>query len=282
MTPHLTVLVVNYNTSDFVALLLRALHCLTSTVPITVVADNGSRPRDVHRLIDTVQHFPQTYLYFRKSVGEPASLAHGRALDALMQFVMTPYVAVFDSDATVLRANWDQRLIERLDEQVKIIGTPLGDAWAGGKPTDFPLSFIVLLETDTFHRLRASWQPKFDEQGNVLIRNGIIHDTAWELRQRYRERGYRSSLLVPRNTRFHTDGPFSSLLGVEEFYLREDDPVIFASHFGRGATLGRAKYRGMYTLPFVGWPLASERGARDKRRWLAIARQLIDVASASP
>ena len=51
--------------------------------------------------------------------------------------------------------------------------------------------------------------------------------------------GYIGKIFKAYNTRNYKKGPFKSLI-CAEFYLGDDK--IFASHFGRGSSLGIAKY----------------------------------------
>lgn len=67
------------------------------------------------------------------------SMAHGTALNALAKKVNTPYFSILDADATWLKKNWDQILIEEINNRVKVIGTQA----SGNKPKDFPLMFSL-------------------------------------------------------------------------------------------------------------------------------------------
>jgi len=272
MNKPLTVLITNYNTSDFIEILLYALKKLTKNDYDVFINDNGSTKKHRKKLLQLATQHSNVFLHFRDSKGERGSLAHGRALDSLMPEANSKYTAVFDSDAIVLKKNWDEIFINQLDENVKITGTPLSETVSVDKPYDFPFQFVILFETETFKNLRISWQPKGKE-----AQAGF--DTAWELKPKYTNAGFQGRVLIGRNTRRWKKGPFHELLGIGEYYLH-NDKEIFASHFGRGHTLGSAKYRKgtnfIYRIPKVGRILRMARGKQEKKKWIITCRKIID------
>lgn len=273
----LTIVLTNYNTTDFLELLLYALAKLSRHPYRVLINDNGSRDEQKLHLLQLITQYPNCLLHCRDSKGEPGSLAHGRALDALMSYVQTPYAAVLDSDAVVLKHHWDAWLLERLIGNVKIVGTPLGERWAGGKPTDWPFQFVVGFEMSTFRKLGISWQPMLGDNHQVRVTDGMPKDTAWELRSKYMKAGLAAHLVYPQNTRYWQKGPFRKLVGVEEYYTDEACTDLFASHFGRGHSRGRAKYKSWYYhLPIVGTGMARYAGERDIHTWMSICRSIID------
>lgn len=277
--PIITILITNYNTSHFVEGLLYALHRLTKNPYQVLINDNGSSPAQLRALLRAARRYPHVFIHLRSSTEKFGSLAHGRALDALMPHVHTPYTAVFDSDAVVLQRNWDERLLGFLKGNVKIAGTPLGKEWAHQKPSDFPSQFIVMFETAAFLKLNISWQPELDEQGHAKQENGLIKDLAWQLKVKYTQAGLGGQIVEARNTRFYQQGPFKSLTGVVEYYLPNDPDKIFGSHFGRGHTSGQAKFKtSLYQLPVIGRTLSRWQGQQEVKEWLAICRRLIDAA----
>lgn len=274
----LTIVLTNYNTVDFIELLLYALSKLTRHPYQVLINDNGSTQEQKLRLLALMARYPACLLHCRDSKGESGSLAHGRALDLLMTYVQTPYAVVFDSDAVVLKRHWDAWILDQLVGKVKMAGTPLGERWAGGKPTDWPLPFLAGLEMETFRQLGVSWQPILDEQSRPRVTAGVVQDTAWELRPEYQKHGWQARLLFPQNTRYWQRGPFRTLVGVEEYYTDKDCNDLFASHFGRGHSRGQAKYKEwQYRVPVVGTFLAHRAGERDIRAWIATCRSIIDT-----
>jgi hypothetical protein len=153
--------------------------------------------------------------------------------------------------------NWEEILINQLDNKVKVIGTqvPVGSQ----KPQDFPLMYACLFETNTFKKLNINFCP------NDLT---IYQDTGWEMREKYLQAGFCGKLLEMRNTRTYKEGPFKEVI-CGEYYLK-GFPQIFASHFGRGSTLGEHKYRKgfgiFYKAPVIGRYLRLKKGRNEKKK----------------
>src|SRR3989338_4191660 len=255
METDLTILLTNYNTTDFIGATLEALPKLTDRPYTVLINDNGSRPDEMKKLIALAQRFPNVWVHFRTCVGEASSLAHGTALDTLMQHVRTRYTAVFDSDASVLLKHWDTLLISQLNDKIKIIGTPrLEEGMAVGTDltAGFPYQFIVVFETAAFQSLGISWKPDIRYLGPQMTPD---HDLAWEVQQKFQAAGYQGIVFQAKNTRHHRTGPFQELLGVSEYYL--PDGRLIGSHFGRGSSAGAAKYntgwlKQLYRIPWLG------------------------------
>ncbi len=193
-------------------------------------------------------------MLFRKQ-SEKGSIGHSEALDYLMQQVNTPYTVVLDADAVFLQKGWDISLINKLNEKVKIIGTP--PVINPNKPTAFPLMYAVLFETETFKKLQISFKPK-----KSVIK---YFDTGWEMREKYLANGYKGFYFKVKNTHQYKKGPFKELLCVEYYYPNNN---LIASHFGRGSTQGRNKYkRGVdqiYLIPIINKIYTHIRGRYEK------------------
>jgi hypothetical protein len=106
-------------------------------------------------------------------------------------------------------------------------------------------------------------------------------DTGYELREKYLSAGYEGKVLEMKNTRFYKDGPFHNLLGVGEYYLNKDFSFPFASHFGRGSTLGAAKFYKSpfafsYRIPFFGPRLLRLKGASERKKWVSVCQKIIN------
>lgn len=278
METELTILLTNYNTTDLIGVTLEALPKLTDRSYIVLINDNGSKPVEMNRLIKLAQRFPNVWVHFRTCEGEASSLAHGTALDTLMQHVRTRYTAVFDSDATVLLKHWDTLLISQLNGQDKIIGTPrLEEGMVVGTDltAGFPYQFIVVFETAAFQALNISWKPDISFLGPRMTPE---HDLAWEVQQKFQEAGHQGIVFLAKNTRHHRTGRFHELLGVAEYYL--PDSRLIGSHFGRGSSAGAAKYNAgwrkqFYRIPWLGSQLRKRRGDMDKQHWITICKKII-------
>lgn len=128
--------------------------------------------------------------------------------------------------------------------------------------------FAALFESETFKKLNISFKPK---------ENSISQDTGWETREKYLEAGYKGTILEMKNTRIFKDGSFREVI-CAEYYL-PGFHNIFASHFGRGSTLGANKYmRGcgiFYKLPVLGKYLRRKKGLIEKEKWIDICKKII-------
>ncbi len=274
MKPILTILVVNYNTSRFVELMLYALKKLTINPYLVRIVDNNSDGTDFRRLIKIVAEYANVELERRKT-SQRGEWAHAEALNYLTANITTPYFAIIDADATWLRRGWDEILIKRLDERTKVIGTqaPIGSV----KEADFPLVFAMLFETAAFQALKIKFDPP-PPPG---------HGVGAKLRNAYLTAGYRGAVIEMKNTRNYKAGPFRRLI-CALYYLDGDYQHIFAAHFARGSTGGASKYAGqqsnrlisrVYTLPGLGRWLLRWRFTLERNAWLRICRSIIDQES---
>ncbi|MCF7866688.1 glycosyltransferase family 2 protein [Candidatus Woesearchaeota archaeon] len=195
------------------------------------------------------------------------SIAHGTALNELAKKISSPYFCILDADAVWLKKNWDEILINELNNKVKVIGTQPSKP----KPQDFPLMYAILFETKTFKKLNIDFRPK-DIKAHL--------DTGHDLRDKYIKAGYKGEVLEFRNTRHYKKGPFKNLI-CAEYYL-PGEKRIFASHFGRGSSLGVNKYmhgKGsgiIPRIPFIAKYLAKIRGKYEKYKWIKKCKEIID------
>lgn len=263
--PIITICIVHFNDADFMLNSLSCLEKLTKNSYQVFIMDNGSRLEHYHKLEKGVEKYANVFLE-RKETKLRGSLAHGTALNELVAKVDTPYFSVLDADATWLIKNWDEILINHLNDNIKTIGTQAEKS----KPQDFPLMFAILFDTETFKKLDIDFRPKDLSK---------IQDTGWEMREKYLKAGYRGENIVMRNTRTYKEGPFKDLIGVAEYYLKGHSH-IFASHFGRGATLGSAKYRKgtnfIYRLPILGRLPRKLKGRKEIKKWLGICQTIVN------
>jgi len=263
----ITVVTVNYNTSDFIAMSLYGLPKLTKNKYKVIICDNGSRYFDKMKLKRIASEYSNVKLLFRKQSAR-GSLGHGEALNLLIEKIDTPYGVILDADATFLKDGWDDILINQLDDKTKIIGCP--PVKNPIKPSDFPSVYATLFETEIFKSLKIDMRLKSVKEA---IEKG--QDTAWEMRKKFLKNGYRCKVLEARSTRNYNEGPFRDII-CAEYYLEGYDEV-FACHFGRGATLGAAKYyRGNRLLNLFMISIIKIRGYKEKKRWLGICKDIIN------
>ncbi len=266
VVPTLTVLTINFNTSDFIDLLLESFHQLTSANYVVWICDNGSRPKDQLRLIQSCKRYDNVRMIFRQQ-SKPGSVGHGEAMDLLIEKVQTPYFLVMDSDAVFLRKNWDQHLLSQLNEVVKGTGTPI----VGGrlKHVDFPAPYAALYETATFKKLQCKFLPQAGNEGQGK-------DTGYQVRELFFKNGYKAAVLDVENTRTYHQGSFKDIL-CAEYYLPGVRDKIFCCHFARGASDGVAKYKDklIYKIPVISSLIKRIQGKRDRARWIRRCREIL-------
>ena len=103
----LTILIINFNTSDFIESSLYALKKLTKNPYDVFILDNGSIRDDYNRLRKIVKDYKNVYLE-RSDTHLRGSIAHGTGLNILVKKVKTQYFTILDADATWLIKNCDE------------------------------------------------------------------------------------------------------------------------------------------------------------------------------
>ena len=264
--PLITVLTVNYNTAVFVELMLYALSKLTFNPYKVIICDNGSKKNDIINLNNIVQKNKNVEVIFRRQ-SVYGSTGHGEALDILIDMANTKYTAILDSDCTFLLKNWDEKLIKKIDNTTKIIGSTSPKNRAGNRigAADFPLPFAVLFETKTYKALDIKCVCEDTKKGR---------DTCWQWKMKFTQKGYKGKTFITKNTRDFKNGPFADLTGIEEYYT--DQEQLIASHFGRGTNSGAAKYFKWLKIPLVSGYIKRYFGRVDKKKWLEKCYQIID------
>jgi len=267
--PIITICITHFNDTDFILNTLYCLKHLTKNQYKVIVRDNNSKLKNYQKLEKGIRQYENVFLYrAEEGFNLRGSMAHGTALNDLVKKIDTAYGAIFDGDCVFLIKNWDEILISKLNEKVKIIGTQASPGCP--KPMDFPLMFAIFFETAVLKKINIDFRPKDLSKAQ---------DSGWELREKYLKAGFQGELLIAKNTRSYKDGPFAELLGVDEYYLA-DYPQIFACHFGRGATSGSAKYKKgtsfFYKIPFISRPLREMRGRKEIKKWVSICRKIVD------
>ncbi len=260
----LTILIVNYNTSDFIEVSLGALKKLTKNKYKVIICDNGSRHSDKEKLKRIANKYPSVELLFRQQTG-PAGIGHGEALNILIEKIDTPYGVFLDADAVFLKKEWDEILINQLDDKIKIIGCP--PAKNPNKPSDFPSLYATLFDTKALKSLKIDMRPKDHRIGL---------DTGWEMREKFLKSKYKHKNLEAKSTREYKRGPFRNVI-CGEYYLKGYNDII-VSHFGRGATLGTAKYKNwnmLLRVPGIKHLARKIKGYKEKKRWLVICKRII-------
>lgn len=274
----ITVITVNFNASDFILNMLYCLKKLTKNKYKVIIRDNNSKKKDYLKLKKFVKYFSNVYLYRVEDFDLAGSIAHGTALNDLIPKIDTKYGVIIDPDCTFLHKNWDEILINQINEEYPIIGTQA----PGYKYQDFPYVFALFFITDIMKKLKIDFKPENVKKGQ---------DTGFLIREKFLANGYKGKLLINRYTKNFKSIYFKNVL-CQEFYLKGNNNII-ASHFWKGSTLGDWKYRqnlikwissvpviGPYLLMFIFRPellleIGKFRGRVEKYRWIKICRDIV-------
>ena len=268
--PDLCILITNYNTADFVEVSLMAIHQLTSRKFKVLINDNGSTADHLKKLKTLEQRYDFIKVFYNKSRQKGAP-AHAEALDFLIDKADRRYTVILDSDCTPLLKGWDEYLIAQLNEQVKIIGSPVLCKGAAARPTDFPSPFLILFETAILKALHVPSTPGDLSKGE---------DTCWQWRPAYLKANLLGAVCHAENTRFFKESVFKNVL-CAEYYTQ--DGRLLASHFSRGSTSGEAKYASLFfKIPIVGKRLRRRKGEQEKQIWLKQCLSIIKSQATQP
>ncbi len=249
----LTILTVNYNTTIFIEVMLRILTKTAYYEPVIEICDNGSNLLEKMRLNALKRRYKDINITYRQQ-SEAGSIAHGEALDILIRKVKTDFFLVIDSDAVILKKNWDKNTIERINNKIKAVGTEA----TGSKPKDFPLMYAVIFETEAFVKASPSFLPSKTTNPN--------EDTGYEIREKYHSRGYKGEVWKMQNA---YDGRERHLSEIRCAAYYDQQGNLIASHFGRGAVGGVMSIKTKKTdIKLVDWMKKKYIAVTQKRKWV--------------
>lgn len=271
INPLISVLICTYNDADFVGASLYALGKLTKNPFVVHILDNNSNPANAAKLKSYAKKYPWVILE-RRIVEPRPSWIHGDSLNYLTAKLNTSYGCIMDADFSWLRKDWDQILLDQLNDTVKAAGTQTDNPI---RSPNFPMIFGVIFETACLKELNINFQPKD-------ISKGL--DVAWEMGEKFLAHGWQGKMLPMRSTREHKEGPFASIAGAAEYYSLDDFGKIFGCHFGRGAFGDSYKYlkgqsplrRFIFRLPFLGPFLLKTLTKQQRKKWIKIAKTIVD------
>lgn len=266
INPLISVLILNYNSSDFIKLSLYSLTKLTKNSYKVYILDNGSNISDYRKISILCKKYKNVFLH-RNETDLRGSYAHGDGLNKLVKYVDTPYFSILDADAIWLRKNWDEILLKQLNDKIKVIGTqaPVGTK----KYQNFPLVFAILFETETFNNLNIDFTPPDLDS---------FKDVGYVLKEKYLSAGFKGKNIEMKNTRTYKDGFFKNRI-CAEFYLDNDYKNIFANHFGRGSQEINDRFNvnlWYYRFPILSYFTKMYNRQIEKYLWLKTCKQIID------
>lgn len=263
----ITIITVNFNTSDFVELMVEGLHKLSESRYRILICDNGSSDEHVLRLVELQKRFENIEFIFREQ-SQAGSIGHAEAVTLLASKVKTPYFLLMDADCVIFQKDWDKVMLSKLLDKVKVFGTPRL-LQNGETLDDFPTVFSTLYETGSYQGLNCDFMP-----GPKGPTGG--QDTGYLIAERFREHGLTYKNLVAKNTRQYKDGPFGDML-CAEYYLDEECKQLFSCHFSRGSSSGKDKYKAglLLKLPFIKKIIKAYLGNRDRKLWIQRGYELL-------
>lgn len=272
--PLITICTVNYNSSEFIMMMLYSFRKLNYYPYKVIIRDNNSKKKDYEKLKNFIKNegLNNIHLYRinNKLIG---SEAHGVALNELVSRIDTQYGVIIDADAMFLIKDWDKILIDKITPQQPIYGTQANTL--GNKPKDFPLMFAIVFITDILKDLNINFKPRDINK---------FEDTGWELREKYLSKGLKVGLLYDFNTRLYKNGPFSKVICSEYYLSPKAEEHIFASHFGRGSSpkaknLVYLRGKSIFLIRVINKCLQYVniiKWKKDKNKWLNICKKIID------
>jgi len=271
-TPLITVCIVNYNSADFILNTLSCLEKITKNSYKVIIRDNNSKIKDYNKLKKHSQKYSNVQIYRVENFNYIGSMAHGIAINDLLNKIGTKYGVIFDADCTFLMKNWDELLINEINSEYPIIGTPASYNTGDVRTSDFPLMYGILFDNSVMKEINLDFRP---------TQNGEkFRDVGYEIRDKLKEHGYKGKILGSRSTRFDKSGPFGKFI-CAEYYLNGHE-IVFGSHFGRGSNLGKGKYlspqskkRRRYSLPIIGDFLLKQRGKKERKKWIKVCEDIV-------
>jgi len=273
MTDSITICITCYNDTEFIINTLYCLEKITKNPYKVIIRDNNSIIKNFIKLKKNIQKYPDVELYRVENFKEYGSIAHGISLNDLVNKIDTKYGVILDADCTFLLKDWDEILINNINEEYPIIGTQIDPHTDTNKPLDFPSIVGILFYTQIIKELNIDFSPNYDDPENFM-------DTAYQLKEKYIENGYKGKIINCINTRYTKYGPFRKILSGEYYLNGYKD--IFAAHYGRGASLGKGKYlkgwkKRIYLIPIIGSYLLTLKGKRDKKKWIKICKKIVNA-----
>jgi glycosyltransferase involved in cell wall biosynthesis len=102
-----SIITVNYNSYDFIKVMIDSLKFFASEPYELIVIDNSNRGTE---MIDTAVYGPLTQIVLGRNLG------HGCGLNIGAREATSPYVLFLDADCHFLRSGWENKFIELIDD----------------------------------------------------------------------------------------------------------------------------------------------------------------------
>ena len=239
----LSIIITNYNTFHFVEFLLNRIAKLTKSNLQVYVHDNGSKKKEIGLLQNLCLKYHKLNIKIILDVNNSeTSFAHAKALDDTIKLIDTKYCCVFDSDCVPIAKNWDELMINKLEEGYSIVGSPFYNSPNAQtvKYTDFPAPFIVMFNVEDY-RLSVT---------SAKAENTSTRDTSMKWRNDFIKNKLKFKVFDQYHTRDRYIKNFDSVECVCYFF----NSILIASHLGRGSSKRKHTYfkrNFFYRLPLI-------------------------------
>ena len=293
----LTICIVNYNSSELVLNTLYCLEKITKNPYKIIIRDNNSKIEDYLNLEEKIKRDSNVELYRADNFNFIGSMAHGIAINDLIKRIDTKYGVIMDADFTFLYKNWDEILINEINDEYPIIGTQTHiNFQPNQKPLDFPYVFGLFFYSKIMEKFQVDFKPNktlayYDtsyQLREILLKNGykgklILYknskDNVKKIKQNYKKIGYNGEFELYKDFWKYEKGPFHKV-HCAEYYL-DSHEKIFASHFSRGSTINKSKYiKGkkaiFYMVPILGNYLLKSKVKREIKSWIKTCKIIVD------
>ena len=198
----INIVTANFNTYDFLGLLIESLYLFTQVPYEIIVVDNSSQRIQLQD--------PKVHQIFM-----PNNVGHGKGLNIGCQkaqelFPTNPYILIVDSDTHILGNNWDILLIEKMKEF---------DFIAGKGPPSKPIRPACMFMKQRVG-ISYDWCETEGYQGNRQTAGG--YDVACKAYYKMMLDGLRMSFLESQKSKYKT-------INGEDWYL--DNKALFYHHW---------------------------------------------------
>jgi glycosyltransferase involved in cell wall biosynthesis/ADP-heptose:LPS heptosyltransferase/ubiquinone/menaquinone biosynthesis C-methylase UbiE len=157
--PPLTIISVNYNTKEWIKLLVEKVNEFTRVPYELIIVDNGSSDGSVEYL-ESLRNI--------RLIKTGANLGHGPALDYGFLFIRTKYAIVIDSDAHPIHPDWVHKLISPLDQDCLISGIH--------HHRNYAHPACLALKVKTFYKYRLTFKPNWPKDNDIKK----LGETNWD------------------------------------------------------------------------------------------------------
>ena len=246
----ITAMIANYRTSKFVDILLKSLDKLTVNDIRVLICDNTPTPDEFEKLSTIAMDYAYVDILTSKNT-QFGSLNHGLAMNKMLGSCKTQYASMIDSDVVILKHGWDETLFQELNEKTRAVG------WGPNLIT------LSLFDARLAKNLKVDLRPGADP---------TINDTSWQLPFKLFQNDYNVISLSHSNRPKKTD-PFFGIASASLYF----NQTLMATHFGRGSTMGAAKYFKRLKIPGLKHVMRKYQGIREFNQWKNKAMNIVNM-----